>query len=478
MLKPRYLFLSAIEGACVMAAEIVSAKLMAPLYGGSLFIWSAILALTLGGLALGYFFGGLLSTKQHPQNQLRRILLMAACCMVCMPFIGQYVLPHLSYLNLWVGIISSALLLVVPPLFFLGASSPLFISLQTKELAHSGKVGGTVYAVSTVGGIVASLGCGFYFIPEWGLQNTILCFALLLSLSTVWLLGIAKHHAGVVLILGLSVWLITMRYQPSKNTRYYKAGILGECEVKDHQNAQGKTIRQLLINQIIQTEMCVDDSSIVTDYLKQLDTLILVQSKKKALVLGLGGGLSASLLQKKGYEVDGVELDERIMECAYQWFYLSPTVNVWQDDARHYLNTCKKKYDLILVDVFKAEEQPAHVLTLQSLERLNQKNLKPQAQLWINWHGYVNGITGRGTRILLQTLHEAGFNTQLYALPLPEANRNLLVKATKANRQEINTLTHLNEAIHTDDKPCLEMANAQANKNWRENYLRYYQGKK
>ncbi len=41
-----------------MAVELVGAKLLAPYFGTSLYVWAAALGTTLGGLTLGYFFGG------------------------------------------------------------------------------------------------------------------------------------------------------------------------------------------------------------------------------------------------------------------------------------------------------------------------------------------------------------------------------------------------------------------------------------
>jgi hypothetical protein len=38
-----------IEGGALMAVEIVGAKLVGPYYGSSLYVWAAVLGLTLGG---------------------------------------------------------------------------------------------------------------------------------------------------------------------------------------------------------------------------------------------------------------------------------------------------------------------------------------------------------------------------------------------------------------------------------------------
>ena len=64
---------------------------------------------------------------------------------------------------------------------------------------------------------------------------------------------------------------------------------------------------------------------------------------------------------------------------ASDYFGLSPSVNVIVDDARHYIETTKKKYDLIFFDVFRGEIQPAHVLSRECFAKsktlLNENGL-------------------------------------------------------------------------------------------------------
>ncbi len=47
-----------VTGAAVMAIEIVGTRVIALAFGVNLFVWSALLAVTLGSLATGYYAGG------------------------------------------------------------------------------------------------------------------------------------------------------------------------------------------------------------------------------------------------------------------------------------------------------------------------------------------------------------------------------------------------------------------------------------
>jgi hypothetical protein len=52
------LLVAFIEGGSVMAIELAGAKMVAPFYGTSLYVWASVLAVTLGGLTTDYFLGG------------------------------------------------------------------------------------------------------------------------------------------------------------------------------------------------------------------------------------------------------------------------------------------------------------------------------------------------------------------------------------------------------------------------------------
>ena len=47
-----------VSGGSVLAVEILGTRLIGPFYGGSLYLWSALIGITLGALSLGYALGG------------------------------------------------------------------------------------------------------------------------------------------------------------------------------------------------------------------------------------------------------------------------------------------------------------------------------------------------------------------------------------------------------------------------------------
>jgi spermidine synthase len=484
-MQKRFLFLSFIEGAAVMAAELCGAKLLAPVFGSSLYVWASVMGITLAALAGGYFYGGWLSEKNNSAKNLFRIMLAASLLIIAMPVLSVYILPYASYLPFLVSVVIGTVLLLFFPVFLLGAASPLFVALQTTRDQSAGKVSGMIYAISTVGGIVATFLSGFLLIPALGLTVSLIIFGSLLFIST---LVVFKNIRFTVTIFFVAFVLMDVRLLGNAGPQILRSeGMMGNLEVLK-ENRNGKEILLLRVNSIVQSEMDVQSKASVSEYVKLLDNMIpeAVESRN-ALVLGLGGGLTSNLLVKKGYRVIGVEFDQRIIDAAKKYFFLDNSVKCVCEDARYYINHCDKKFSLVLFDVFKAEEQPDHVLTIESLERL-KKNLDAGALIYINWHGYASGNEGKGTSVLYNTLVKADFKVMVSSFSDDEAHRNIVFLAALNDLKEDEAASKYafrsypaiingkkDPEINTDDRPVLERYNAPANKAWRSNYLRYYQ---
>ena len=160
-----------------MAVELLGAKLVAPYYGTSLYMWSAVLACTLGGLALGYLAGGSLSHKYPGEKILYLLIALAGVFTLLLPYTGDLVMGLTMFLPLKAGITVSALLLMTPPVFLFGTVSPVIIGLLSEKPERAMKVSGTVYGVSTLGGVCATFLTAFYLAPFAGLRMSSLLVA-------------------------------------------------------------------------------------------------------------------------------------------------------------------------------------------------------------------------------------------------------------------------------------------------------------
>jgi predicted membrane-bound spermidine synthase len=360
----------------------------------------------------------------------------------------------------------------------LSTTSPILIALLTSDAKSSGANSGKIYAVSTLGGIVATFMCGFYFIPTYGVTNTLYFFSIILSWSLLLLLEKKKDKLFYLISISLfSLFIFFYKKSPTHSfVKYSSDGMLGKIEVIDKRIDSINTIRLLLVNHIVQSEQNLKTKRSTSEYIHIIEKNIDSLPNKKALVLGLGAGLSANMLIKKNYKTTAIELDDRIIQASKTYFNLDATVKTICNDARVYINQCHEKYDLIMFDIYKAEEQPSHVISKESLQKLKLMLYK-NALIVINTHGYLNGTIGLGTQCLLATLKQAGFNLKICTASTDPNYRNLIIFATEKPithklLDEINFSITDSLLINTDDKPVLEKLNAEASKTWRLHYIK------
>ncbi len=162
-----------IEGASLMGVELVGAKLVAPSYGSSIYVWAAVLSVTLAALTLGYFTGGKLSMRNPTEKMLFIILTMAAIAVIIMPFTGKIIMYSTLDFDLRLGVIISCIIFLAPPLYLFGMVGPMVVRLASKSSDEVGKTAGRIYFFSTVGGILGTFIYGFYLVPQLGIKTTI-----------------------------------------------------------------------------------------------------------------------------------------------------------------------------------------------------------------------------------------------------------------------------------------------------------------
>jgi spermidine synthase len=204
------------------------------------------------------------------------------------------------------------------------------------------------------------------------------------------------------------------------------------------------------------------------------------------LLLGLGGGVLAQNAISRGMHVDAIELDERIIEVSRKFFGLSDEVQVIQDDARHYINRTDKQYDLIIFDLFRGEETPAHVFTAESISKTREL-LKPGGLVLINSNGYYRHEIGKGNRSLYKTIRAMGMFTELYNTDSLEEKSNMIYlfsNSMDAFEDRVpdyirdkfipaDSIDVKDAIILTDRRPVLDYLNEDATKVWRMGYLNY-----
>ena len=253
--KTKFFIISFIEGACVMASEICGAKLLSPFFGSSLYVWSSVMAITLGGLASGYFIGGKLSRGENKQSLLFSILVIAFSFLAIMPFLSNYIYVIAFRFSLIPAVVISTFGILFPCMFLMGLTSPLLVSLLTVNANDSGLNTGKIYSISTLGGIFSTFLCGFYLIPLIGISYTLLIFSASLALASL-LLKKSKQDLTLFILIVFAISFVSLTHLPKKkNCIISEDGILGKIEVVDEKQNEHISYRKLFVNNILQSEI-------------------------------------------------------------------------------------------------------------------------------------------------------------------------------------------------------------------------------
>ena len=124
---------------------------------------------------------------------------------------------------------------------------------------------------------------------------------------------------------------------------------------------------------------------------------------KRILMIGLGGGSISTYYGRAmpDVHIDTVELDQRVIDVAKQYFALreTPRVRYIAADGRVFLNRSKDRYDLILLDAYRGGYVPFHLLT-REFYTLVKSRLTPGGAVAFNVHD--------GTKLYHSTVRTLG----------------------------------------------------------------------
>jgi len=400
-------------GALVMALEVLGTRVIGTLYGSSLYVWGALISVTLVALAIGYFLGGLLADRVPRAWVLYAMLLLGGLATLLVPFLRGVMLPCYRALGLRWGALASALLLFLVPLVLLGMTGPFVIRLLSSSVKRSGVTAGAVYALSTLGSVAGTLGVAFYLIPAVGTPQALKFVGA--AVVAICVVGLAAErgatHMVLLVLLGVAFLGRTGprdRRIPLRTAEGNRVDIIYRDE-----SAYGRLVvletvdeRLLLADGILQTGMPaghyeLEKARLLIEqgyYLELLPYLVERPEETRALVVGVAGGLLPSLLKLHGIDTLAVEIDPKMAAIARQFFNYSGTIHI--QDGRRFVEDCRETFDICAVDAYSGDVLPFHLVTVEMFQALRRR-LKPGGILAINLIADPDGwVAGSAFRTL------------------------------------------------------------------------------
>lgn len=428
MHHPRWFLLltALVTGAIVMALEIVGSRLLAPVFGNSLFVWGALIGIILAAMSSGYAFGGWISDRYSGAQVLAGLLLFSGSWTFLVAWLNQPVLFAM------VGVIEdprwgpcvAAAVLLAPPAFGLSGVLPAMLRLAVSDLDYLGRHTGRLIALSTVGSLAGTWGTAFFFLSWIGTQALVAWLgAIQLGLGFWWFLKASRPRllvAGALLLLAIGLGAGALSpIQMLKTPVYQEDSPYQQVRIRDDD-----LFRYLVLDRTFHAVMWkADPLPLFLPYSQlMVAPLALVPEPKRGLILGHGGGSLAKWLAARWpeLELDVVEFDPVVVRMAEEYFsYHAPSQHhVHVRDARAFLNRTSDVYDLIWVDAFARHMIPFHLTTVEFFSELRE-HLAPNGVLAVNLASSGEGGDLLRANAVVQTMRQSFPTIESFAVKGP-----------------------------------------------------------
>jgi len=418
-----------VSGAVLMALEIAGSRVLAPFFGGSVFVWGSLIGIFLGAMSGGYWLGGWLSERWPRQVLLNALLAAAGAFTLLLPLWAAPLCQGLAggpegWVDLGprLGPLTAALILFALPSLLMGVASPFAVRLLAPDLERVGAVAGRLYAVGTLGSIAGTLLTAFWLIPALGISTILTAIGAVLVATAALTLPAGRP---ALVILGIGVGLLALRLlaeppvllaQPAKGRftiveardSAYSAMTVVEHRLPGPGGREVPVARQLRFGRYVQGAIFVHPqqrrgrehwSAVPYTDLFHLARLF-TPGLERVLFIGGGVGVGPRSFRRHYPEarIDLVEIDPVVVELAGRYFDFTPDerMRVFVEDGRAFLRRNPDlRWDAIILDAFGSGGRlPFHLMTREFLETLKAR-LTPGGVVLANLPAALSGPGGR-----------------------------------------------------------------------------------
>lgn len=405
-------------GFASVALQVLANRLLISLLGGTVYVFGAILAVFLLGIALGGGCGGrAIERSSRPWAVLSLLALTFSAAVG----IGIYLLSRRAggvdilagalnlslvepgervaaftpfrYFRLAFSAAASLLLLAT---FTAGAFLPAALRLARNAMGSVGPMLGAVYLWNTLGSIVGSLAAAYLLLPILGLRISF-AFVAGLGVLVACLLALRSRHAfetfprfafgGVLLLLGgFGFAAFAPGIPPGApdglRTIFHResaASAAKVCEVDDV--SEPVPIRSLFVSgKAVASSIFIDRRlQLLLGFVSTLNH----PDPQRVLCIGLGTGMTSGALAVAGGELTVVELSDAVIDAAREFsrynadLHQRSDTTIVHDDGRSFLARTEERYDVISADpIDPCVSGSAYLYTVEYYQ-LGRSRLRP-----------------------------------------------------------------------------------------------------
>ncbi len=408
-------------GAVLMALEIVSSRVLAPHFGSSVYVWGSIIGVFLAAMSIGYFWGGRFADQQPTLAVLGRLILAAGLAQTVVLLAGTRIVAALGDLTGGspAGTLITTSILFGPATMFLAAVSPYAVKLATRDLNLLGGTAGHLYALSTAGSLVGTLGATFVMIPRLDLESILRLLLAITAITAIAALITAVRRERFTLALAASLLLLALI--PGTMTREAGLELLAD-RITPYQTlrvSETDGIRFLHSDGTVHAAVEIESGDPWLSYARQAGTALLLKPDLESfLTLGMGSGSVGAYLQKQlpRLTVDYVDIDPAIPELARELmlFKDNERSRVHVDDGRRFLTSRPDaRWDYIYVDIYIGHSTPFHMATVEFFREV-RKHLDTGGVFGLN---LMAGLDNPFSQGILRAVSSVFTNIYVFIVP-------------------------------------------------------------
>ncbi|HEY8181872.1 MAG TPA: fused MFS/spermidine synthase [Thermoanaerobaculia bacterium] len=386
-------------GAMLMAIEISAFRMIGKTFGSALRETTAVIAVFLAAMSLGYWVGGRAGDRWPRTATLVAAFLSAAASLLLVPYLDALVSPRIAVSGLYFAIhafLATSVLFAIPTFFF-ASVSPIAVRLFAPRTSESGSTTGSLAAISTIGSIFGSVITAF-FVIDWlaSIVETVIFVSIIAFATAVAIMlvaspdprvslrryGILSLAGAILVILTTTAVVSSSRIDPSFGSAVGWRVLYAGDSPYHHVVVREKPgyVRELVFDVGVQSRMIIGDSfGPGSPYTDAFHLAPLIRPTiRRVLIIGLGGGTAVKQFTHAypDVTVDVVEIDPLVIDLAKRFFRVQANerLHLHLADARAFLKGSRERWDLIIMDAYTSNRYgdtiPPHLVTREYFEEV------------------------------------------------------------------------------------------------------------
>lgn len=399
-----------LAGIGTLGVEMVMPRLLAPFFGTSQPIWAVVIGMTLIYLAIGYRLGGSLADRRPDERLLYTMITWAGFLTGFIPLVARPILRFAQQaLNNvaaggFIGSLLAVLLLFAAPVVLMATVSPFAVRLKLRRASEgveaAGRTAGSLSSLSTLGSIVGTFLPVLVLIPAFGSEATLYIFSFFLMVLGVIGAGDSRYWL-MVAIIAVVAFYTTVVHSTVKAADCYRCALVAESEssynyiqVAFQDTPYDDGSMDPRVNLVLNEGQAIhsiyrlkyketgDPRDLLTgggpwDYFAVAPFFYPNRDPASVTSMAMLGSAAGTVPKQflaiygKETRIDAVEIDPGIIAVGRRYFDMeagtpaAPNYDVHAQDARYWLSTSDRTYDVIGMDAYHQPYIPFHLTTVE-----------------------------------------------------------------------------------------------------------------